>query len=53
MGDNQLVRFFLLLAVFAAVFLLSQVLISMTADSRTRVRAVNRRLSPVLPTRCF
>lgn len=44
MGDNQLVRFFLLLAVFAAVFLLSQVLIRMTADSRTRVRAVNRRL---------
>ena len=42
--DSQLIRFFVLIAVFASVFLLSQVLIRMTADTRTRVKAVNRRL---------
>lgn len=44
MIDSQLIRFFVLIAVFASVFLLSQVLIRMTADTRTRVKAVNRRL---------
>lgn len=44
MIDSQLIRLFVLIAVFASVFLLSQVLIRMTADTRTRVKAVNRRL---------
>lgn len=44
MLDNDLVRFFLLIAVFLAVFLLLQVLLRVTADKTVHLTAINKRL---------
>jgi len=44
MLDNDIVRFFLLLAVFVSVFLFLQVIIRATADRTVHLTAVNKRL---------
>lgn len=44
MLDNDFVRFFLLLAVFASVFLFLQVIFRTTADTTVHLTAINRRL---------
>lgn len=44
MLDNDIVRFFLLLAVFASVFLFLQVILRTTADKSAQLTAINKRL---------
>ncbi len=44
MPDNDIVRLFLLLAVFASVFLLLQVVFRATADTTIHLTAINKRL---------
>ena len=44
MLDNDIVRFFLLLAVFASVFLFLQVILRLTADKTVQLSAINKRL---------
>ena len=44
MLDNNIVRFFLLLAVFASVFLFLQVIFRTTADTTVHFTAINKRL---------
>lgn len=44
MLDNDIVRFFLLLTVFASVFLFLQVILRATADKTAHVTAINKRL---------
>ncbi|MFN2098450.1 type II secretion system F family protein [Altererythrobacter sp. MF3-039] len=44
MLDNDIVRVFLLLAVFASVFLLLQVVFRATADTTVHLNAINKRL---------
>lgn len=44
MPDNDIVRLFLLLAVFASVFLLFQVVFRTTADKTVHLNAINKRL---------
>lgn len=44
MIDNDIVRFFLLVAVFASVFLLLQVVLRVTADKTVHLTAINKRL---------
>ena len=44
MLDNDIVRFFLLIAVFVSVFLLLQVVFRITADRTVHLSAINKRL---------
>jgi tight adherence protein B len=43
-SSSLIIRFFLLVAIFASVFLFSQVMLRATAESRSRSRAINTRL---------
>ena len=47
MVDNDIVRFFLLLAVFASVFLFLQVILRTTAEKTVHLSAINKRLKMI------